>query len=202
MDPAINRNHDPIHHQKLRHSLKSLKYLPRYIRDNKDSLELTYDEAYFTTYMLFRVHRIYKAKKERPRKKHDDIGKATKTMSRARTLVSRTSLRSCMWSYRTVMGLRALKRGSAYNCQSCQPLLLLQNVEQLQRDRFLDGLFYSVYPWRRQILCTNEIKRKENGSLLSPERLLFFTSALILQGWENLVTKGTLQGLSIKCPFW
>lgn len=85
-----------IHLQKLRQTLKSLKYLSRYIRDNKDSWELTYDDAYFITYMLFRVHHIYKAKKEGPRKKHDAIGKATKTMSRARTLLSGTSLRSCL----------------------------------------------------------------------------------------------------------
>lgn len=68
MDPAINRNHYLIHHQKLRQTLKSLKYLLRYIRNNKDSLELTYDDAYFTTYMLFMVHHVYKAKKEGPTK--------------------------------------------------------------------------------------------------------------------------------------
>lgn len=57
---------------------------------------------------------------------------------------------------------------------------------------------YSVYPWERQILCTSEMKRKENRILLSPEGQLFLLPALILQEWENLVTKGTLQGLSIK----
>lgn len=66
----------PIHHQKLRQTLKGLKYLSRYIGDNKDSLKLTYGDAYFTTYILFRVHHVYKAKKGGPRKKHDDIGKA------------------------------------------------------------------------------------------------------------------------------
>lgn len=58
--------------------------------------------------------------------------------------------------------------------------------------------FYSVYPWERQILCTSQMKRKENGILLSLERWLFLLPALILQEWENLVTKGTLQSLSIK----
>lgn len=42
------------------------------------------------------------------------------------------------------------------------------------------------------------MKRKENRILLSPEGQLFLLPALILQEWENLVTKGTLQGLSIK----
>lgn len=43
-------------------------------------------------------------------------------------------LRSCTGNYGRVVGLRAPRRGSTYSCHSCQPLLLLPNVEQLQPD--------------------------------------------------------------------
>lgn len=36
---------------------------------------------------MFRVHYIYEAKEEGPKKKYNDTGKATKSMSRTRTLI-------------------------------------------------------------------------------------------------------------------
>lgn len=68
MDSARNRNHGPKSSPENKAAGKQHLEKSKIRKDNKDSLELTSDDAYFTIYMLSRLCYIYKTKEEGQRK--------------------------------------------------------------------------------------------------------------------------------------